>query len=341
MNQGKMIFAQLLDYASYHSFKRCVGRYDGDFKVKELSCWRQFLYMSFGQLTHRESLSDTMMCLRLHSDKLYHLGLGRIVDKSTLSRANESRDWRIFQDFALKLMEQARYLYKGDNQLEVTLKGRVFAVDATIIDLCLSVFCWAKFRSTKAGIKLHTVLDLKTSIPEFVIITEGNVHDVNALDLLEIEKGSYYIMDKGYTDFKRLNRLHLEGAFFVIRAKENLGAYSIAKKAVKKENGVMVDDYIHLAGPMSSKSYPRCLRLIQFYDSETDRELTFLTNNFKISALTVASLYKNRWFIELFFKWIKQHLKIKSFWGYSENAVKTQIWIAIATYTIVAIAKKN
>lgn len=336
-----MIFRQLMDFASVDAFRRCAEKYNGDYKTLSLTSWRQFLYMSFGQLTHRESLSDTVMCLRLHGVKLYHLGLGKIVDKSTLSRANENRDWRIFQDFALKLIDQARDLYKDDNQLDVSLKGRVFAVDATVIDLCLSVFCWANFRSTKAAVKLHTVLDLKTSIPEFILITEGNVHDVNALDVIEIEKGSYYIMDKGYIDFKRLYRMHKEGALFVVRAKENLGAYSIAKKSVKRELGIIADDYIHLAGPTSSKNYPKCLRFIQYHDDETDKDLSFLTNNFKISALTVAKLYKHRWFIELFFKWIKQHLKVKSFWGYSENAVRTQVWIAIATYAIIAIAKKK
>lgn len=341
MNQGKMVFAQLLDFASYHVFKRCVGRYDGDYRAKELSCWKQFLYMSFGQLTHRESLSDTITCLRLHPDKLYHLGLGKIVDKSTLSRANETRDWRIFQDFALKLIDQAKELYKDDNQLDVNLKGRIFAIDATTIDLCLSVFWWANFRSTKAAIKLNTVLDLKTSIPEFVIITEGNIHDVNALDSIEIEKGSYYVMDKAYIDFARLYRIHKERAFFVVRAKENLGAYTIATRAVKKETGVISDEHVALASQHSSKHYPINLRLVTYHDSENDKTFKFLTNNFKINALTVAKLYKNRWFIELFFKWIKQHLKIKSFWGFSENAVKTQIWIAIATYAIVAIAKKK
>jgi len=297
--------------------------------------------MSFGQLTHRESVRDTILCLKLSSEKLYHLGIGKAVNKSTLYRANENRDWRIFQDFALKLIEQAQDLYKSDNQLNVKLKGRVFAIDATVIDLCLNVFWWATFRSTKAAVKLHTVLDLKTSIPEFVIITEGNVHDVNALDSIEIERGSYYVMDKGYIDFKRLYRIHKERAFFVIRAKNNLGTYTIASKLPSKEQGILSDDYVTLAGYSSSKHYPANLRLIEYFDKESEKKLLFLTNNFKLNALTVAELYKNRWYIELFFKWIKQHLKIKSFWGQSENAVKTQIWIAISTYVIVAIAKKR
>lgn len=297
--------------------------------------------MSFGQLTHRESVSDTLLCLKLHSDKLYHLGIGKVVNKSTLTRANENRDWRIYQDFALKLIESAKELYKSTNQLDVNLKGRVFAIDATVIDLCLAVFWWASFRSTKAAVKLHTVLDLKTSIPEFILVTEGDVHDVKALDSFEIEKGSYYVMDKAYVDFKRLYRIHSERAYFVVRAKTNLDANIVASRDVKKDTGILSDQTIVLAGQASSKRYPEKLRLIQYYDAETGKLFFFLTNNFKLGALTVAKLYKNRWYIELFFKWIKQHLKIKSFWGQSENAVKTQIWIAIATYVIVAIAKKR
>jgi len=331
MNQGKMVFAQLIDFASYHIFKRCVGRYRGDYKVKELTCWKQFLYMSFGQLTHRESLTDTVICLKLHADKLYHLGIGKIVDKSTLSRANENRDWRIFQDFALKLIEQAKVLYKDDNQLDVRLKGRVFALDATVVDLCLNVFWWAPFRSTKAAVKMHTLLDLKTSIPEFILITAGDVHDVNALDSIEIIKGSYYVMDKAYIDFKRLYRINIEKAFFIVRAKKNLDARVVSSKVVNQSSGILSDQTIQLSGPLTAKKYPE----------ESDKTFTFLTNNFRLSALTVAALHKNRWYIELFFKWIKQHLKIKSFWGQSENAVKTQIWIAISVYVIVAIAKKK
>lgn len=341
MNQGKMVFAQLMDFASYDVFKWCVKRYNGNYRTKEFTCWRQFLCMSFGQLTHRESVSDTLLCLKLHSDKLYHLGIGKVVNKSTLTRANENRDWRIYQDFALKLIESAKELYKSTNQLDVNLKGRVFAIDATVIDLCLAVFWWASFRSTKAAVKLHTVLDLKTSIPEFILVTEGDVHDVKALDSFEIEKGSYYVMDKAYVDFKRLYRIHSERAYFVVRAKTNLDANIVASRDVKKETGILSDQTIVLAGQASSKRYPEKLRLIQYYDAETGKLFFFLTNNFKLGALTVAKLYKNRWYIELFFKWIKQHLKIKSFWGQSENAVKTQIWIAIATYVIVAIAKKR
>jgi hypothetical protein len=341
MNQGKMVFAQLMDFASYDVFKWCVKRYNGNYRAKEFTCWKQFLCMSFGQLTHRESVSDTLLCLKLHSDKLYHLGIGKVVNKSTLTRANENRDWRIYQDFALKLIESAKELYKSTNQLDVNLKGRVFAIDATVIDLCLAVFWWASFRSTKAAVKLHTLLDLKTSIPEFILVTEGDVHDVKALDSFEIEKGSYYVMDKAYVDFKRLYRIHSERAYFVVRAKTNLDANIVASRNVKEGTGILSDQTIVLAGQASSKRYPEKLRLIQYYDAETGKLFFFLTNNFKLGALTVAKLYKHRWYIELFFKWIKQHLKIKSFWGQSENAVKTQIWTAIATYVIVAIAKKR
>lgn len=341
MNQGKMVFTQLIDFASYHVFKRCVGRYHGDYKVKELTCWKQFLYMAFGQLTHRESLTDTVLCLKLHKDKLYHLGIGKIIDRTTLSRANESRDWRIFQDFALKLIKQAKELYRDDNQLDVRVKGRVFALDATVIDLCLNVFWWATFRSTKAAVKMHTLLDLKTSIPEYILITEGDVHDVNALDSIEIIKGSYYVMDKAYIDFKRLYRINQEKAYFVVRAKKNLDAIILDSKKGNQLPSVLGDYTIKLCGPLTSKKYPGKLRLIEYWDEESDKKFFFLTNNFRLNASTVAALYKDRWYIELFFKWIKQHLKIKSFWGQNENAVKTQIWIAISVYVIVAIAKKK
>jgi hypothetical protein len=341
MNQGKMVFSQIMEFASFHVFKYCVKRYDGDYRTKTLTSWKQFLCMSFGQLTHRESLSDTSLCLRLHSDKLYHLGIGSPFNKSTLSRANESRDWRIYQDFALKLIDQARQLYSGDNELDVKLKGRIYALDATVIDLCLSVFWWAKFRTTKAAVKLHTVLDLKTSIPEYLFITDGSVHDVNALDYISLPRGSYLVMDKAYIDFARLYELKNESINFVIRAKENLKFKRISSRPTDKAKGVLCDHTIRLIGQNSKNRYPAPLRRIKYYDSETDKTFVFLTNNFKIAALTVAALYKCRWGIETFFKWIKQHLKIQTFWGQSENAVRTQIWIAIATYVIVAIAKKK
>ena len=341
MNQGKMVFSQIMEFAPYHVFKYCVQRYDGDFKVQDFTCWRQFLCMAFGQLTHRESLSDTALCLKLQKEKLYHLGIGKPFHKSTISRANEVRDWRIFQDFALKLIEQAKTLYGDDNQLDIKLKGGIYALDSTVVDLCLSVFWWATFRTTKSAVKLHTLLDLKTSIPEYIFITEGAVHDVNILDSIVLPRGSYLVMDKAYTDFERLGRLASDKINFVIRAKTNLKYKVLNSGQPDKDNGILSDQAIALTGINSAQKYPESLRCIKFYDSDTKKTFIFLTNNFKLSAITVALLYKSRWGIETFFKWIKQHLKIQSFWGHSENAVKTQIWIAISSYLIVIIAKKQ
>lgn len=341
MNKGKMVFAQLMDDTYFGIFKYCVKRYGGDYKNRGLTCWKQFLCMAFGQLTHRESLSDTALCLKLHRDKLYHLGIGQPFSKSSLSRANESRDWRIFRDFGLKLIEQAKILCKDDNLLDTNLKGRVFALDATVVDLCLDVFWWAKFRSTKGAIKLHTLLDLKTAIPEYVFITDGSVHEVNTLDYFLFPAGSYLVMDKGYVDFVRLMRLSNERTNFVIRAKDNMKYRVIGRKITNKELGVICDQTIVLTDKLTSQKYPDQLRRIRYFDVETGNSLVFLTNNFKLSALTVAALYRYRWGIELFFKWIKQHLKILTFWGQSENAVRTQVWIAISTYTLVIIAKKK
>ena len=336
-----MTFSQIMDFASQDLFKICVKRYNGNYKTKDFSCWKQFLCIAFGQLTHRESMSDTLLCLKLNADKLYHLGIGKAINKSTLSRANENRDWRIFQDFGLKLIEQARQLYEEDNQLDVNLKGKVFALDSTTVDLCLEVFLWASFRSTKAAIKLHTLLDLKTSIPEFIFISDGDVHDVNIMDLIPIIKGSYYVMDKAYVDFERLFLIKQEKAYFVIRAKENMQFKRIGSRIPNKKSGILCDEDIILTGINSSKKYPEQLRRIEFYDSEFERTFVFLTNNFKIKAETATQLYKHRWGVELFFKWIKQHLKIQSFWGFTENAVKTQIWIAISVYVLVMIARKK
>lgn len=341
MNKGRMTFSQIMDFASQDLFKICVKRYNGNYKTKDFSCWKQFLCIAFGQLTHRESMSDTLLCLKLNADKLYHLGIGKAINKSTLSRANENRDWRIFQDFGLKLIEQARQLYEEDNQLDVNLKGKVFALDSTTVDLCLEVFLWASFRSTKAAIKLHTLLDLKTSIPEFIFISDGDVHDVNIMDLIPIIKGSYYVMDKAYVDFERLFLIKQEKAYFVIRAKENMQFKRIGSRIPNKKSGILCDEDIILTGINSSKKYPEQLRRIEFYDSEFERTFVFLTNNFKIKAETATQLYKHRWGVELFFKWIKQHLKIQSFWGFTENAVKTQIWIAISVYVLVMIARKK
>lgn len=341
MNQGKMVFSQIMEFAPYHVFKYCVQRYDGDFKVQDFTCWKQFLCMAFGQLTHRESLSDTALCLKLQKEKLYHLGIGKPFHKSTISRANEVRDWRIFQDFALKLIEQAKTLYGDDNQLDIKLKGGIYALDSTVVDLCLSVFWWATFRTTKSAVKLHTLLDLKTSIPEYIFITEGAVHDVNILDSVVLPRGSYLVMDKAYTDFERLGQLASDKINFVIRAKTNLKCKVLNSGQPDKDNGILSDQAIALTGVNSAQKYPESLRRIKFYDSDTKKTFVFLTNNFRLSAVTVAALYKSRWGIETFFKWIKQHLKILSFWGHSENAVKTQIWIAISSYLIVIIAKKQ
>lgn len=341
MNQGRMTFPQIMDFASQDIFKVCVNRYKGNYKLKDFSCWKQFLCLAFGQLTHRESMSDTILCLKLNADKLYHLGVGKVINKSTLSRANEKRDWRIFQDFGIKLLEQARTLYKDDNQLDIKLKGKVFALDSTTVDLCLEVFLWATFRTTKSAVKIHTLLDLKTAIPEFIFISEGSVHDVNAIDYILIEKGSYYVMDKAYIDFKRLYNIKLEKAYFVVREKSNIQFNLIASRPIDQSLGIISDQDISLSGFRTHKRYPDHLRRIEFYDAEFDRPFVFLTNNFKLKAATITNLYKCRWKIELFFKWIKQNLKVQSFWGFTENAVKTQIWVAISVYVLVAIIKKR
>lgn len=341
MNQGKMVFAQIMDFASQDIFKTIVARYKGNYRTKEFTSWRHFLCLAFGQLTHRESMSDTLLCLELCKNKLYHLGIGKAFDKSTVSRANENRDWRIFQDFGLKLISQVNELYTDYNQLDFDLKGDVFALDSTTIDLCLDIYWWATFRSTKAAVKIHTLLNSKTSIPEFIFISEGDVHDVNILDNIPIKKGCYYSMDKAYVDFGRLYSIHLKKAFFVVRAKENLKYNLISSKRTNKKENVISDEEIELDGFYSKKNYPNTLRRVKYYDHEYDRTFVFLTNNKRLKPQTIAKLYKSRWHVELFFKWIKQHLKIKSFWGQNENAVRIQIWVAISTYIIVAIAKRK
>lgn len=341
MNESKYVFSQIMDLVSSTSFQTFVTRHNGDYKVKDFSCWKQFLCMSFGQLTHRESLSDALMCLKANSNKLYHLGIGELVANSTVTRANENRSFRIYEELAMLLIKQAKQLYLGDNELEVQLKNNVFAIDATTIDLCLSTFYWATFRSAKGGIKLHTQLDLKTSIPEFILFSNASVHDVNVLDVISFEANSFYIMDRGYVDYKRLYKIHLSDAFFVTRAKDNMNYRRLYSHSVDKAKGILCDQTIMLNGHYSVKYYPQKMRRIKFYDKETGKILIFLTNNFHLTASEVAQLYKHRWKIELFFKWIKQHLKIKSFWGHSENAVKTQVWIAVSVYVLVAIAKKK
>ena len=341
MNQGKYLFSQLMYFASQKDFETCVSRYDGNWKTKHFSCWKQYLSMAFGQLTHRESLSDTVMCLGHNEKKLYHLGIGQKFAKSTLSKANENRNWRIYRDFTVKLVEKARRLYVGDPHTDIDLKQNVFAIDASIIDLCLSVFSWARFRETKAAVKLHAMLDLKNQIPDFVHITDGCVHDVNILDKIDFSPDDFYVMDRGYIDFKRLHKIHTAKAFFVIRSKRNL-RFAVRKSQIAdKSKGLKCDQHIRLTGYYPSRDYPQKLRRIKYHDQENNLILVFLTNNFELCPLDIAELYRHRWKIELFFKWIKQHLKIKSFWGHSENAVKTQIWIAISVYVLVAIAKKK
>jgi hypothetical protein len=341
MNQGKYIFSQIMELISYKQFQTIVNRHFGDYKTKNFTCWKQFLCMAFGQLTHRESLTDTLMCLKANANKLYHLGIGELVANSTLTRANENRSYLIYQQVAMLLIKQAKLLYLGDNDLEVQLKNNVFAIDATTIDLCLSTFYWATFRSTKGGIKLHTQLDLKTSIPEFILFSTASVHDVNVLDVISFEANSFYIMDRGYVDYKRLYRIDQCDAFFVTRAKDNMNYRRLYSHAVDKTKGVLCDQTIMLNGYYAAKDYPEKIRRIKFYDAETGKALIFLTNNSHLTAIEIAQLYKHRWKIELFFKWIKQHLKIKSFWGHSENAVKTQVWMAVSVYVLVAIAKKK
>ena len=341
MNSGKYVFAQIIELVSSTSFQTLVNRHSGDYKVKEFTCWKQFLCMAFGQLTHRESLSDTILCLKANAGKMYHLGIGEVVSKSTLSKANENRSFLIYQQLAMLLIKQAKELYITDDDLEVQLKGNVFAIDATTINLCLSTFYWATFRSTKGGIKLNTQLNLKTSIPEFILFTPASVHDVNVLDVISFEANSFYIMDRGYVDYKRLYKVHLSGAFFVTRAKDNMNYRRLYSQPVNKNNGVIYDQIIKLNGFYASQDYPNKMRRIRFFDKLTGNELIFLTNNFHLPAVDIAQLYKHRWKIEMFFKWIKQHLKIKSFWGHSENAAKTHVWIAISIYVLVAIAKKR
>ena len=330
-----------MELVSHKVFTACVNRYKGDYKSKHFSCWKQFLCMAFGQLTHRESLSDTILCLRANASKLYHLGIGQAIAKSTLSNANESRDSKIFSDVAMILIEEAKSLYLGESDLEVDLKNNVFAIDATVIDVCLSAFSWAKFRTTKGGVKVHVQLDLKTAIPEFIQITSASIHEVNILDNITFQPDSFYVLDRGYTAFDKLYNIHKAKAFFIIRAKDNLNFSRVTSAKSKKRTGVLCDQTIRLNGFYAKQDFPIRMRRIKFYDAENDRVLVFLSNNFELTATEIAQLYKHRWKIELFFKWIKQHLKIKSFWGRSENAVKIQIWIAISVYVLVAIAKKK
>jgi len=341
MNKGKYVFAQLTELLPRYEFEKCVERYDGNFKVIDFTCWIQYLSMSFGQITNRESLRDTVVCLQAHKSKLYHLGINYLVTRSTLAYANEHRNWRIYADFAQVLIRRARILYLHDSDFGLEISNTVYALDATTIDLCLSVFWWAKFRRNKAAIKLHTLLDLRGDIPTFIQITDGLTHEVNILDQIVFEQDAFYVMDRGYIDFKRLFQIASAQAFFVIRAKSNLDFTRVYSAKVDKQSGLLCDQTIRLNGFYPAINYPQHLRRVKFHDKDQDITYVFLSNNFDLKAIEIALLYKYRWKIELFFKWIKQHLKIKSFWGESENAVKTQIWIAICTYLLAAIAKKE
>ncbi len=340
MLNDRYVFSQLMDFLPKHEFSRCVERYSGNRRVRNFSCLDQFLCLAFAQLTYRESLRDIETCLRAVHKKLYHVGFRGAIARSTLANANENRDWRIYGDFAQVLIAHARRLYRADG-FSVELQQTAYALDSTTIDLCLALFPWARFRRRKGAIKLHTLVDLRGSIPCFVRITHGKIHDVTALDTVPIEVGAFYVMDRGYLDFGRLRRFTLGLAFFVIRGKKNLDYSRRSYRRVDKTTGLRSDQTILLSGPKSAKLYPEPLRRIAYCDPETGKRFVFLTNNFQLPALTVAQIYKARWQIELFFRWIKQHLRIKSFYGTSPNAVKTQVWIAVCVYVLVAIVRKE
>ena len=340
MNSGKTIFSQLIDFLPAQDFRLCVERYEGNYKIQSFSCWDQFLCMAFAQLTYRESLRDIEACLRSAGTKLYHMGIRGRVSRNTLANANQVRDWRIYADFAQILISTARRLYVDDS-FGVQLTQTVYALDSTTIDLCLALFPWARFRKHKGAVKLHTLLDLRGNIPTVLVITHGKVHDVNFLDQLAFEPGAFYVMDRGYIDFERLYNITLASAFFVTCPKRNFAFNRLHSLSTDESAGVLSDQIISLQGFYSRKSYPDKLRRIRFHDIEHDRHLVFLTNNFAHSALTIAQLYRSRWQVELFFKWIKQHLRIKAFYGTTPNALKTQIWIAISVYLLVAIVKKQ
>ena len=340
MHVGKLVFSQVIEHLPMHTFRRCIARYQGNRYAKSFSCLDQYLCMAFAQLTYRESLRDIEACLRAHKDKLYHMGIRGRISRSTLADANERRDWRIYADYAQALIRTARPLY-ADEDLGLDLDNTVYALDASTIDLCLSVFPWALFRSTKSAVKLHTLLDLRGNIPTFIHISDGKLHDVNVLDILLPEPGAFYIMDRGYVDFERLFTLNMAGGFFVIRTKSNTKYKRRYSHPVDKSGGLRCDQTIVLTGVNTTTDYPQPLRRIKYHDVQTGKTFNFLTNNFAVPAQTVADLYRYRWQVELFFKWIKQHLRIKSFFGTSENAVKSQIWIAISVYVLVAIIKKR
>jgi hypothetical protein len=340
MNLGCTVFSQLISFLPDREFRRCVARYDGDYRLRGFSCWDQFLCLAFAQFTYRESLRDIEACLRASPDKLYHMGIRGRVSRSTLADANEKHDWRIFADFAQILIQRARGLY-ADDPFGVELQNSAYALDSTTIDLCLAMFPWARFREQKGAVKVHTLIDLHGNIPVFVRITDGKVHDVNILDQLLPEAGAYYVMDRGYLDFQRLYRLTLAAAFFVTRTKENVHLQRRYSHSVPPGTGVKSDQTVVLMTTGSFKHYPVALRKVRYFDADHQRFLVFLTNNFELPALIIANLYKARWQVELFFKWIKQHLRIKAFYGTTQNAVRSQIWIAISVYVLVAIIKKE
>jgi transposase len=340
MYQGQTVFSQVMDFLPQKKFRQCVNRYNGNYRVRSFTCYDQLLCMAFAQMTYRESLRDIQCCLRAMREKLYHMGIRGKVSRSTLADANETRDWRIYSDFAQILINEARRLYVDDD-FGLELKETVYALDSSTIDLCLSVFPWARFRKTKGAVKLHTLLDLRGDIPTFIWITDGKVHDVNVLDHLIPEPGAIYVMDRAYLDFQRLYQLHQSSAVFVTRSKTNTGLRRIYSHKADKAIGIKFDQTVALTGFYTKKDYPEKLRRIKYFDAEKGRSFIFLTNQFTLPAITVAELYRYRWRVEIFFKWIKQHLRIKSFYGTSENAVKTQIWIAVSTYVLVAIMKKR
>lgn len=341
MNQGKYIFAQLFEIIYWYDFDLCVKRYHGNFGVKNFTCWEQFLVMSFAQFSYRESLRDIEYCLESIGPKLYHCGIKTRVTKSTLSDANRDRDWRIYADYAQILIDQAVPLYKGENKLSEELQTLIYAFDSTTIDLCLELFQWAKFRTTKSAVKLHVLLNIDGSIPEFISITDGSVHDVKMLDHLKYKAGAYYLLDKGYVSYKRLYRIEIERAFFVTRAKVNMAYVVIKIKKPCARSGIIKDELVQLTGYYAGKGYPKTIRRIEYVDKDSGKNLVFLTNALTIKSITIARLYKERWNVELFFKWIKQNLRIKKFYGNNENAVKVQIWIAVCDYLIIAILKKK
>ena len=341
MNKGKYVFAQIMGLIHPEEFERCVLKYKGNYRVRQFSCWHQFLSLSLGQLTHRESLRDLVTCLQAHRDKLYHLGLTKGIRKSTLADANEQRDWRIYADFAQLLIQKARVLCSSAEFEGLDINNAIYALDSTMVDLCLDVFWWAKFRKHKAAIKLHTLFDVRCQIPCFVHVTDGLHHDVNMLDFLAFEPHAFYVMDRAYLSWHRLYRLHQANAFFVTRPKGNFAFVRIYSAKVDKTAGILCDQKVRLKHFYVSKHYPNHIRRIKYHDNELNKTFVFVSNNFEVSAAQIALIYKHRWQIELFFRWIKQHLRIKVFWGESPNAVKTQIWAAVCSYVLVAILKQK